>query len=222
MQLNETLSKHQSSFHEVMKGLHNTSNLKKVDMSKYNEALMVVDVNDTAAFTAWMELQLEGKVGWGGYMEHREIYRRSKHFDGQGEPRSLHLGIDLWAPAGTALYCPLHGVVESFADNAGFANYGPTIILKHLLDGHTFYTLYGHLSRSSLVGLSIGDQIQRGSAFATLGDNEENGNWPPHLHFQLITDLMGKVGDFPGVAAVSDRAHFEKICPDPNLVLNCQ
>ncbi len=217
--LTNILLKYQSHYHEVVSGSHQAQNLLKVDMSKDNEVLMKVDVNNTQAFTQWMEGQLSGKVGWGGYMEHREIYRRSTHFDGKGEPRSLHLGIDLWAPAGTPIFSPIDAIVESCVDNKGFADYGPTIILKHQLDDITFYTLYGHLSRASLSGISVGKKIIAGARLATLGDNEENGNWPPHLHFQVMSDLKGKIGDFPGVAAMSERAIYENICPDPNIIL---
>jgi len=221
MSIPEILKRNQPLYHEVMRGLHLAENLIAVDMSKDNQELMALDVTDTVLFSRWMENTLTGKIGWGGYLEHREMYRRSAHFDGQGEPRSLHLGIDLWAPAGTPVYCPLDGLVDSCVDNAGFGDYGPTIILRHELEGAVFYSLYGHLSRSSLAGLGEGQQIVGGSQLATLGNINENGHWPPHLHFQLMTDLMGKKGDFPGVAALSERNKYQVICPDPDMILQC-
>src|SRR5690606_14730404 len=101
------------------------------------------------------------KVGFGGYNEDRIIYKRSSHFQGE-EPRSVHLGVDLWTEAGTPVYAPLDAFVHSFADNQGMGNYGPTIILEHRLENHLFYTLYGHLSRKSLLGLSVGKSIKSG------------------------------------------------------------
>lgn len=219
--LAETLLHRRHSFKEVVVGLHDPTNLVKVDMSKDNQSLMSLDIGDTQLFTNWMEAQLRGRIGWGGYLEHREMYRRSRHFDGQGEPRSLHLGIDVWTVEGTAVCCPIDGVIDSFADNRGFGNYGPTIILKHDLAGHQFYTLYGHLNRSCLVTLAEGQEVQAGERLGLLGNNEENGSWPPHLHFQLMTDLMGNTADFPGVAMPADRERYQKICLDPNLVLMC-
>jgi peptidoglycan LD-endopeptidase LytH len=48
----------------------------------------------------------------------------------------------------------------------------------------------------------------------------ENGNWPPHLHFQLIADMEGWKGDYPGVCKYSEREKWLGNCPDPDLVLD--
>jgi murein DD-endopeptidase MepM/ murein hydrolase activator NlpD len=110
-------------------------------------------------------------------------------------------------------------VVHSLADNANFGDYGPTVILQHELEGVTFYSLYGHLSRAELAGLHEGQQLQQGEMFATVGPWPENGDWPPHLHFQIMSDMLGLHGDFPGVALPEEQAKWAAICPDPNLVL---
>jgi murein DD-endopeptidase MepM/ murein hydrolase activator NlpD len=96
------------------------------------------------------------RYGIGGYMEHRTIYTRSTLFDTEDEPRRLHLGVDIWGDAGIPIYAFLAGKVHSFADNNNHGDYGPTIILQHNLDGLTLFSLYGHLSRTSLVGLEVG------------------------------------------------------------------
>ncbi|MEO6446181.1 MAG: aminotransferase class III-fold pyridoxal phosphate-dependent enzyme, partial [Gemmatimonadaceae bacterium] len=46
-----------------------------------------------------------------------------------------------------------------------------------------------------------------------------NGGWPPHLHFQVICDLLGREGDFPGVARARERAVWLSLCPDPALMV---
>lgn len=158
-------------------------------------------------------------AGVGGYLEDRTIYKRSAVFGGP-EPRSIHLGVDLWAPAFTPFYAPLDGIVYSLKDNEGQGDYGPTIILEHKLEGLKFYTLYGHLSRQSLTLLKEGQEIKKGTLFTELGPYPENGDWPPHLHFQIIRDLQGAKGDYPGVAAPSAMEKFKANCPDPNLILN--
>lgn len=136
------------------------------------------------------------------------------------ERRTLHVGMDVFMGAGTAVMAPLDGVVHSVADNAGPLDYGPTIILEHSpADGPTFYTLYGHLSRESIHDLRAGDAIRQGQSIAAIGDRDVNGGWPPHLHFQLIGDLLDRVGEFPGVAPASARALWLSLCPDPNLIL---
>lgn len=149
------------------------------------------------------------------------------------ERRTIHLGIDLFAPAGAPVYAPLAGTVHAFADNAGAQDYGPVIVLAHridknlaglqdlpgLEDGDEFYTLYGHLSRESLNSLTVGQPIEAGAPIAILGSAEVNGGWPPHLHFQIVTDLLGLDTDFPGVGTASQREVWKAFCPDPNLIL---
>ncbi|RKZ19578.1 peptidase M23, partial [bacterium] len=64
-----------------------------------------------------------------------------------------------------------------------------------------------------------GQRIERGQIFAQLGSAKENGGWPPHLHFQKIRDMLGKRGDFPGVAKMSERDKWLDLCPDPASLL---
>ncbi len=202
--------------------------LYPLDLTERNEALRAVDLKDTAAFDRWLLKTLHGKVGIGGFMEDRVVYRRSEHFVGRAArgraargqaARSVHLGLDLWIAAGTPVYAPLAGRVHSFQDNEGFGNYGPTVILEHTLDGVTLYTLYGHLSRASLEPLRVGQRIESGERLGAVGPYPENGDWPPHLHFQVMTDLMGWVGDFPGVVAPSQQVDYATVCLNPMLLL---
>ncbi|MBI4363426.1 MAG: peptidoglycan DD-metalloendopeptidase family protein [Candidatus Doudnabacteria bacterium] len=147
------------------------------------------------------------------------MYRHSQLFNDEQEPRSVHLAMDLWVPQGTPVFSPLPGRVHSFQNNDHLGDYGPTIILEHELQGLKFFTLYGHLSRVSLVNLKTSETIRSGQQIAKLGSQNENGSWPPHLHFQIISDMMGKKGDFPGVASISEKDYYLGICPDPNLIL---
>ena len=114
---------------------------------------------------------------------------------------------------------PLDGIVHSFAFNNAFGDYGATIILTHNLDGLIFHSLYGHLSLNSLKNLHEGDVIRRGDVFAEFGIPFENGQWPPHLHFQLIRDMQGMKGDYPGVGEESKRDFYLDNCPDPDVIL---
>src|SRR6202007_3226998 len=82
-----------------------------------------------------------------------------------------------------------------------------------------FFTLYGHLSVQSLKALRAGQKIARGEKFAEVGDTHENGGWTPHLHFQIILDLLDQTKDFPGVAGGSQRGVWTSLSPDPNLLL---
>jgi len=109
--------------------------------------------------------------------------------------------------------------VHSFADNALSGDYGPTIVLEHRLGKLHFFTLYGHLSQDSLTRRSVGEDIAGGSVFAYTGSPPINGDWPPHLHFQIIKDMGSYYGDFPGVASVSQRHLWCGLCPDPQYLL---
>ena len=199
---------------------------RRLDFTASNTDLPALDLTDTAAFSDYVfgKLLDDGqRVGVGGYDEHRVIYRRSAHFgDYAAEGRCIHLGVDIWAEAGTPVRAPLPGVVHSLAFNDNFGDYGPTIILRHELDGFTFHTLYGHLSLASLENVFAGKKIAAGASFAAIGNYPENGNWPPHLHFQLIADMGNYLGDYPGVASLAERSTFLANCPDPNLILRIE
>ncbi|TVT37814.1 peptidoglycan DD-metalloendopeptidase family protein [Hymenobacter setariae] len=179
-------------------------------------------LRDTAAFAEIVQQMLaeqHATIGIGGYLENRVIYRRSSHFEDATEARSLHLGVDMWVPAGTPVAAPLAGVVHSVADNNNFGDYGPTVIIQHWLEDVPFYTLYGHLSRIDLAALQPRNPVLPGKAFARVGPYPENGDWPPHLHFQVIGDMQGRWGDFPGVAPASEQEYWAKLCPSPWLLL---
>jgi 4-aminobutyrate aminotransferase-like enzyme/Ser/Thr protein kinase RdoA (MazF antagonist) len=163
------------------------------------------------------------QVGIGRYDEARYLYIAPAFATGKAitdEYRTIHLGIDLFAPAGTPIYAPLAGTVYASANNNAPQDYSPVIILEHKSEEHpTFYTLYGHLSRGSLNGIKLGQSIKKGEKLAAIGEPEANGGWTPHLHFQVITDLLELGTDFPGVARPSQRKVWLSLCPDPNLIL---
>lgn len=197
----------------------NHPNVVIFNLTEANEELQQLDLEDTEAFTEYIFAKLREQqtmVGIGRYNEDRAIYRRSALF---GNVRSIHLGIDIWAPPGSPVFTPLPGSVHSFQNNVGFGDYGPTIILEHEIEGVTFYTLYGHLSTGSIARLQVGQFFEAGERIGYLGHMQENGNWPPHLHFQIITDMQGRRGDFPGVATREEREYYLQICPNPNLIL---
>jgi 4-aminobutyrate aminotransferase-like enzyme/Ser/Thr protein kinase RdoA (MazF antagonist) len=159
-------------------------------------------------------------VAGGGYLEARTLYATPLFSGDAGERRTVHLGVDFFAPAGTRVFAPLDGVVSFAAENAQALDYGPLVILEHSTDGgETFFTLYGHLSRESLSNVSEGQQIRAGEAIGTLGAADVNGGWTPHLHFQVITDLLEMGRDFPGVCSPSREAAWAALCPDPNVLL---
>lgn len=196
--------------------------LAVIDFSDGNRDLDSIDIGNAAEFDHYVtDVLARGgfAVGIGRYGEERVIYRHSALFLGEGEPRSVHLGIDLFVKHGTSVHAPLASTVHSYANNGGVGNYGPTIILQHELQGLRFWTLYGHLTVDSLTGCREGMELASGLGFGRVGSMGENGGWPPHLHFQIIAEIGEWKGDFPGVAVPSQRQYLLDQCPDPNLIL---
>jgi len=192
------------------------------DLSARSRELAGIDLNDVVMFTNYVfaELRRQGTpVGVGRYAEDRVVYRHRSLFNGEEENRSVHLGIDLFVEPGTRVNTPLRAEVHSFANNQSPGDYGPTIILRHEPEGVPFFTLYGHLSMQSLTGMHPGRRFAAGEVIGEVGRSQENGGWPPHLHFQVITDMGQWRGDFPGVAAPSQLKKYLELCPDPNLIL---
>ena len=160
------------------------------------------------------------RVAYGGYMENRSLYAEYAHFGTTGQAaRTLHLGLDLWAPEGTSVRAPKAGRVHSWGNHKSVGDYGPVILMEHETAGGPIHTLYGHLSPDDLRGLRPGRRVRAGEIIGHLGGESDNGGYWPHLHFQVIHDLQGYSGDYPGVTDAGNRAFFERNCPDPALFL---
>lgn len=147
-------------------------------------------------------------------------FRYQQKTDSVPERKNIHLGIDIFVPPATPVCSPLEGEIYSCRDNGKSLDYGPTVILCHSFGkGRKFFTLYGHLDRSSLNSLHPGMKIPKGRQIGKVGNMEENGGWPSHLHFQVISDILDRQASFPGVSCPSQRSVWKSICPDPNLLL---
>ncbi len=220
----EILKKKQGEFHPVVSFDPVKEKLLLLDLTENNKEISAYIMDDTQNFSNYInqKLRLAGaKFGIGGYNEYRQMYSRSRVFDSEPgeEPRRLHLGIDIWGKPYTAVMSPLDGIVHSFAFNNNYGDYGATLILTHNLDGHSFYTLYGHLSLNSIKNMHEGDNVKKGDVIGEFGIPRENGQWPPHLHFQVINDIGEWKGDYPGVCKYSEREKYLENCSDPDLIL---
>ena len=146
-----------------------------------------------------------------------------------GGVRNHHVGLDLGAPAGTPVHAFGPGTVHAVALNDEDGSYGPTLITRHHLalpdcvggppseTKVTFWVLYGHLSMATLERWKVGDRFEEGEVLAWLGDESENGGWPPHVHVQLSWTAPEN-GDLPGVVAAEDREAALEAYPDPRLI----
>lgn len=194
-----------------------------LDLSVSNAELTKVDVTNARSFEDYVENHLaknNSKVAFGGYNEERNLYKRSVAFnDTNSDERNIHIALDLWIKAGTPVLAALDGIVHSFNYNDNLGDYGPTIILEHQIENQVFYTLYGHLSLESIAAIAIGAPFKKGQQLGTLGDSSVNGDYAPHLHFQIIKDIKGNSGDYPGVCSKNNLNYYLENCPDPNLLL---
>ncbi|HMI06723.1 MAG TPA: peptidoglycan DD-metalloendopeptidase family protein [Flavobacterium sp.] len=216
------------SFESVLKSLDGikvmeVSRFAAIDLSVSNLELANIDSDDAEVFEKHIESFLfknNAEVAFGGYCEKRNLYKRSGIFnDPESEERNIHIGMDMWIKAGTPILAALDGKVHSFKDNTAAGDYGPTIILEHTVEGMIFHTLYGHLSLESIDGIEIGDVYIKGRPLAWLGNSAVNGGYAPHLHFQIIKNMAGHFGDYPGVCSKNDLDFYRENCPDANLLL---
>ena len=196
-----------------------------IDLSNSNPELESLDLSTSKDLGNYIEHYLHkhsAKVAYGGYLEVRNIYKRGSQFacDDIRMERNIHLGMDFWCKQGTPVLAVLRGKVHSFQNNKAVGDYGPTIILEHYIQGETFHTLYGHLSEDSMEKLYVGQEVEEGQVIGTVGDPAVNGDYAPHLHFQVIEDIQGLFGDYPGVSCQENIPFYKDNCPDPNMLLN--
>ncbi|UBM60075.1 peptidoglycan DD-metalloendopeptidase family protein [Marinilongibacter aquaticus] len=199
-----------------------TSQLVWLDFTAKNEELQSIDPDSTSAFSSYIFEKIKsqgGQVGIGGWLENRTIYRSREQFN-TGKSRNIHLGVDIWLPAESPLFAPETCEIYGLANNTGFGNYGPTIILK--AQHKELFYLFGHLSLDSLEGKTEGQKIEAGQSVGKIGNYPINGDWPPHLHFQVMQNLLGQKSDFPGVCAENELAFFQKYCLNPYPFLGLQ
>lgn len=221
----DILKKNQSSFYPVVPFYPGKNKIIPLTLGEDNKEINEKIFSDTHLFTVYINNILaenHAQYAIGGYGEVRTVYSSSRIFDGtkeKEEPRRFHIGMDIWGRPYTPVSAPLEGIVHSFGVNEGFGNYGTTIVLTHKLDGFSFHTLYGHLSRSSIGNLHEGLRIMKGDIFSEFGIPAENGQWPPHLHMQIIIDMGNWKGDYPGVCRFSEKDQWIANCPDPDLIV---
>jgi 4-aminobutyrate aminotransferase-like enzyme/Ser/Thr protein kinase RdoA (MazF antagonist) len=187
---------------------------------------------DPDAYWAWLQGAMAdagATVAIGRYDEDRSCYAGDQFVTDAPETRSVHLGIDLFVPADTEVRAMLDGVVETVVDNDLPFDYGPTVIVRHTAgEAGPFWCLYGHLSRRTLTTVEPGEVVRAGQVVGFVGDPTVNGGWAPHVHVQLITDLMvdpladpgtGPDGNFEGAGEPSRMDVWRQIAPDANLLL---
>lgn len=194
-----------------------------IDLSVSNEEIQQSKLETASDYGVFIQNYLasrKGKIAFGGYQEIRNLYKRSSVFNSpNSEERNIHIGLDLWINEPAPVHAALEGRIHSFQNNTALGDYGPTIIIEHTIQDYTFHTLYGHLSEESLIGKQVGDSVLKGAQIGNLGLPPINGDYAPHLHFQIIIDMENKLGDYPGVCSSKMLNFYIANCPDPNELL---
>jgi len=194
-----------------------------IDLSKENTIVRTeAEFNNPTYFEGKLaEIQEKNNkaIITGGYLEKRSLYTSDIYnAESSTAKRNIHLGVDFWLAAGTPVHAFLDGEIICAVHQTSYKGYGGFVILKHQGKEVEFYTLYGHLSKESISNFSLGEIIKQKEQIGVLGDYQENGEWVPHLHFQVMLDVLDYKNDFPGVALESELEFWKMICPNPNLL----
>ncbi|MCC5924775.1 MAG: peptidoglycan DD-metalloendopeptidase family protein [Crocinitomicaceae bacterium] len=209
----------------LFKQLHYPKDFLSIDLSVENSELTIDKLTDPIKMENWINQNIKKQnklVAYGGYLEKRKLYDHNTIFSeliNENNQRNIHLGIDFWTAENTPVFAPFDGTIHSFNNNSAPGDYGPTIILYHETLNTIFYTLYGHLTLSSLENLKVGDKIYKGEKIGRLGKSTVNGGYAPHLHFQIIKDIQNYRGDYPGVCSEVMLNEYKNNCPNPTLFL---
>ncbi len=194
-----------------------------LDLSVSNQNINISKLDSAEDYSVFIQNHLDfnkGKIAFGGYIEKRNLYKRSSVFNAENsDERNIHIGLDLWINNSASVHAALNGTIHSLQNNTALGDYGPTIIIQHQIKDFIFHTLYGHLSEESLIDKQIGNTVCKGEQIGNLGLPPINGDYAPHLHFQIIIDMENKFGDYPGVCSSKMLDFYSANCPDPDVLL---
>lgn len=98
-----------------------------------------------------------------------------------------HKGIDLKADSGTPVVAIASGRVIKSDATSDPNGYGGQIVIRHSIDGETFYSKYAHLRKLEVTknqSVSAGEQI--GESGGGPNDPNRGRSTGPHLHFELL------------------------------------
>lgn len=147
--------------------------------------------------TGLLESGLFGCTRRSGARFHEGIDLFPLQRDRQGEP------ID-------PIYAALSGRIVHINRVAGHSSYGRYIVLEHVSNGLTFYTLYAHM-RDFASNLHIGQEVEGGYVLGRMGRSAGGYTIPrerAHLHFEIGFRLSGAFQEwFDGQDFVSRNHH---------------
>ena len=180
------------------------------------KAAAAMDVD--ACERAWQALRQaeNAELGIGPWGEERAVYAgqmfQSKLI--RDIRRTRHLGLDIFAEAGTEVLTPLAGRVTDVRIEREPLGYGCVVLIEHEPEpGLSFSSLWGHLSHETAKHIHEGHTLQAGERIGTLGDAKDNGGWLPHLHLQLVAYASDDIEPIPGVGEDAYLDLWAKLYP---------
>jgi len=94
-----------------------------------------------------------------------------------GAGQEFHKGVDIANMIGTNVMAAAGGTVT----HSKFMNgYGNVVILKHVIKGQEYATVYAHLSA---LNVSVGQQVTQGQSIGKMGNTGRS--FGSHLHFEI-------------------------------------
>ena len=215
----EWLDENRGCFAQVLG--HPLDTLPRVSLSVADSTLPQNPFDLTPEEATTLGVETQG-FHLGYYAEPRLIYTDKAFYKGPfkaSNRRTVHIGVDIFAPAGTRVHAPLNATVEAVENRKDNLDYGGLVILRHEIEkGAPFFTLYGHLNPESIGALTAGQLIKKGQAIAALGEQQHNGGWAPHLHFQ--TGLINTDPNWPGAVDPDELDFWSMLYPNPAAILN--
>ncbi len=133
------------------------------------------------------------------------------------DPRTIELGIEVFAPSGTLVTAALDGAVASVGEDSAPWGSSLAVRIHHQVGTAELWTRYRHLARDGLKALRPGDPVRRGEPLGALAEPPAKSGWPPHLRFQLLAADLGNRP--PGRCTPGDFPLFRALCPDPSPFL---
>lgn len=186
------------------------------DFSSANPEVELFDTADFEGFQQRIFSQLEqsgASWGVGRYLEERGLLL-SRYPQMAAEQRYFHAGLDIVVPGGWPLHAPLDGTVHALGRDAGLGNYGGYLVLRHVLGGTVFYSLYGHLALP--LPLEPGAEVRAGQVVGQIGAGLDSGGWFTHTHLQIITERAMTEGRMlQGYVTAADLRQIEELFPSP-------
>jgi 4-aminobutyrate aminotransferase-like enzyme/Ser/Thr protein kinase RdoA (MazF antagonist) len=156
------------------------------------------------------------EIGIGPWGEKRAVYAgqmfQSKLI--RDVRRTRHLGLDIFAEAGTPVMTPLPGRVVDVTIESEPLGYGCAVLIEHEPEpGVRFTSLWGHLAHATAKRITKGQHLGAGEEVGALGDAKENGGWLPHLHLQLVAYATDDLAPIPGVGEEAYLDLWSKLYP---------